>query len=149
MNPIDAPWASCVLVVRDLHHLPGHGYTSRLALVISRKDGSGFAFPGGKGEPGETPKTCACRELHEEVGVAATPGRLVLLHKGQSPSGRLVHLYYAIKITNAPHAVEYGTTMGWFPFDQLLNSSPFSPLYREVFPDGIDHLRATEILVLP
>ena len=129
--------ASCVLAIRK----------SRI-LVVSRKDGSGFALPGGKNEPGESPKVTACREFNEEVGAMVTPGRLVLLHCGASVSGRVVHVYYTHKITNEPHAAEYGTTIGWLDFDTLLNSSPFAEFYKIVFPDGVEHLRDTEILVL-
>lgn len=131
------PQASCVLAVRK----------SRI-LVVSRKDGSGFALPGGKSEPGESPKVTACREFNEEVGAMVTPGRLVLLHRGASPSGRLVNLYYAHKITNEPHAAEYGTTIGWFDYVGLLNGSPFAEFYKTAFPDGIEHLRDTVVLVL-
>jgi 8-oxo-dGTP pyrophosphatase MutT (NUDIX family) len=132
--------SSLVLVMRE----------DRRLLVVSRKDGSGFALPGGKAEEGESPKITACRELHEEVGAMTTPGRLVRLYEGlsSSGSGRLVTLYYAHKITGEPHAAEYGTTIGWFDFDGLLNSSPFAGYYKQAFPDGIDHLRASEILVL-
>jgi|SRR5271165_2818905 len=145
--PDDTKRSSCVLVLRKDRGVAALG---RRVLVVSRKDGSGFALPGGKAEEGETPKITACRELNEEVGAMVTPGRLVLLHQGlsSSGSGRLVSLYYAHKITNEPHAAEYGTTIGWFDFNGLLNSSPFAPFYKEAFPDGIDHLRETEILVL-
>jgi ADP-ribose pyrophosphatase YjhB (NUDIX family) len=137
-TPIETPvQASCVLAIRKAK-----------ILVVSRKDGSGFALPGGKSEANEPPKITACREFNEEVGSMITPGRLVLLYRGHSPSGRMVNVYYTHKITNEPYAAEYGTTIGWFDFDGLLNASPFAPFYKEAFPDGVEHLRETEVLVL-
>ncbi len=70
------------------------------------------------------------------------------LHEGRSATGRLVTLYYAHKITNGPVAAEYGTTIGWFDWSGLLVTTPFALFYTEAFPDGVDHLRATGILVL-
>jgi ADP-ribose pyrophosphatase YjhB (NUDIX family) len=137
----DTNMSSCVLARR----LDGR------VLVVSRKDGSGFGLPGGKMEEGETPKIAACRELHEETSGFATPGRLMLLYRGVSPTSptkRLVHLYYAHKITNALSAKEYGTTLGWFDYDMLQNASPFAPFYKEALPDGWDHLRPTEFHIL-
>ena len=136
---IDAGRASCVLIVHD----------TRRILTVRRKDGSGWALPGGKGEQGETAKITACRELDEETGAVTLPGRLVLLHVGPSAiSGRLVHLYYAHKITGEPHTKEPGVDVRWMDFDSLLGMSPYEKLYRQAFPDGIEHLRPTEILVL-
>jgi 8-oxo-dGTP pyrophosphatase MutT (NUDIX family) len=132
----DTNLSAVVLVVR---------HDSRL-LVVSRRDGLGFSLPGGKVDPGETIKIAACRELSEEVGCVATPGRLVLLHKGLSGSGRITHLYYAHKITNAPYARESGTTIGWFKLDDLLSATPFASFYRQALPDGVEHLKPTELL---
>ena len=46
---------------------------TRRALHLKRHAGQ-FALPGGKLDPGETFQQAALREMHEEVGVEATPG---------------------------------------------------------------------------
>jgi ADP-ribose pyrophosphatase len=43
----------------------------RWLLMIERGDGHGWALPGGKVDPGETPARAAVRELAEETGLAA------------------------------------------------------------------------------
>ena len=50
----------------------------RLLLVrrINPPSKDMFAFPGGRGEEGETPAETAIRELHEETGILARKPRL-------------------------------------------------------------------------
>ncbi len=46
-------------------------------LVLRQSYRDTLEFPGGGLGPGETPRACACRELAEEVGIAAPPEALV------------------------------------------------------------------------
>lgn len=43
----------------------------RIAVIRSKKHGGAYELPGGKAEPGETPRKNARRECREEVGVDA------------------------------------------------------------------------------
>ena len=45
------------------------GSARRFLLMIERRDGHGWALPGGCIEPGESPERAAIRELYEETGV--------------------------------------------------------------------------------
>ncbi|MFI1972617.1 hypothetical protein BLA24_07830 [Streptomyces cinnamoneus] len=48
----------------------------RILLVHHAKTGY-WVIPGGKAEPGETPRQCAVREAREETGLDGRPGRLL------------------------------------------------------------------------
>lgn len=46
---------------------------ARHLLMVERRDGHGWAVPGGHVEPGENPLIAAVRELREETGLSLTP----------------------------------------------------------------------------
>jgi len=52
-----------------------------------------WEFPGGKLEPGETPQECLKRELHEEMGITATTGS-VLMDYTHDYGEILIHMYF-------------------------------------------------------
>ncbi|GHG80467.1 NUDIX domain-containing protein [Streptomyces griseocarneus] len=63
------------------HFLMGAGVLiqhddGRVLLVHHAKTGR-WVIPGGKAEPGETPRQCAVREAREETGLDGRPGRLL------------------------------------------------------------------------
>jgi 8-oxo-dGTP pyrophosphatase MutT (NUDIX family) len=69
---IDIRQVARVLVINDL----GQTYLLR-GRDTTLPDRAPFWFtPGGKIDGGETPAQAACRELHEELGLVATPDQL-------------------------------------------------------------------------
>ncbi|MES2096243.1 MAG: (deoxy)nucleoside triphosphate pyrophosphohydrolase, partial [Pseudomonadota bacterium] len=72
-------------------------------LVAERPQGKEFAglweFPGGKVEPGETPKAALARELHEELGIGIDAAHCAPVTFASEPRGqrRLVLLLYRVR----------------------------------------------------
>lgn len=55
-------------------------------LTVRKRGTTKFMLPGGKLEPGETPRACAVREATEEIGLALEPDRLTELGDWTSPA---------------------------------------------------------------
>ena len=67
-------------------------------LIGQRKRGSRHSlkweFPGGKIEPGETPRAALERELREELAIQAVIGEELDCYDVQYPGGVLTHLFF-------------------------------------------------------
>jgi mutator protein MutT len=113
-----------VLVVRDRKVLLGR----RLA-----PHGCGtWSFPGGKPHAGESPVTCALRELQEETGLLATNGRVVAESLDGFPESRLFFRTRFTIVEDAigePQPCEPGKTSEWRWFEW--GALP-APLFRPV-----------------
>lgn len=97
-------------------------------LLIRKKRGLGAGKvngPGGKIEPGETPRDCAVRETHEELRVSAGEPRELGLLRFQFTDGLglLCHVFRADSHTGIPveteEAIPLWTAVNEIPYDEM------------------------------
>ena len=70
----------------------------RVLLVRAKPAPHDWVFPKGHIEAGETPADTAAREVREEAGVEATPGRELGILEFESPkAGRVRCLYFLMR----------------------------------------------------
>lgn len=69
--------------------------------------GGYWEFPGGKLEAGESPEQALVRELEEELGIVAVPGKLLQTAEHEFPD-RLITIYFFLveEWQNAPYGRE-------------------------------------------
>jgi mutator protein MutT len=116
----DRAEAACALIVSP---------TERILCVSRKDDPNAWGLPGGKIEPGETPKQAAKRELAEETGLVMNSGvsKLVFLGRCVVPNSRktmLTATYVVPRWRGEISTVEEGR-VGWRTWDDLLKG-PFA-----------------------
>ncbi len=104
-------------------------------LLARRTEGRDLAglweFPGGKVESGESPEVALQRELHEELGIRATIGALVIRVPQQYPDKRLVlDVREVIAYEGNARGLD-GQALVWAP-PHLLGSYSMPPADRPV-----------------
>ena len=93
-------------------------------LLCQRKHDARYAlkweFPGGKVEPNEPTEECLRRELREELGIAATVGRLYhRQHYVYPDSGTFDVSYYLVQSFTGPIVNHVFETTKWVPIGDL------------------------------
>lgn len=105
------------VVALALRNSDGHWMMQRRPL--SKEHGGLWEFPGGKVEPGETPRTALVREIAEELGIRIQAKDLSAFAFGDSDDredGRaiVVMLYSCDRWEGEPRSLE-GGEIGWVP----------------------------------
>lgn len=86
-----------------------------------------FAFPGGRGEPSETPEETALRELEEETGIVARHPQLFATYDlpNHDDEGRLTsHFFlsvYTVEAESTGHvcAADDAAEAGWYTLEEI------------------------------
>lgn len=101
----------------------------RLLLVrrINPPSQDMFAFPGGRGEPGETPAEAALRELLEETGIVAHNPQLFATYDlpSRDTAGQLTsHFLLSVFLVEADEqaaalAADDAADAGWFTLEEI------------------------------
>jgi len=109
--------ATLVFVIRDGQ-----------VLLIDKKTGLGKGkvnAPGGKVDPGETPRECAVRELQEELAITVSGLHYCGQHRFQFVDGYSIHVwvYCASEFTGTPtesrEARPFWVELDAIPFDRM------------------------------
>ena len=96
--------------------------------------------PGGKLEPGESPRQCAIRELHEETGLHAIQPELraVVTEISPDPDWQWLMFIYRTRVEDGDEEGDGREgRLQWFPIDQVL-SLPIPQADAIFFPYVID-----------
>ena len=87
-----------------------------------------WEFPGGKIEPGESPKAALVREAREELGLELDAAQLqpVAFAADEAPGGVLILLYLCRGWQGAPRCLD-AAELGWFAPGEI-EALPMPPL---------------------
>lgn len=124
------PDAVVALVLRSGHPSAAGGI--EVLAVTRRGRPDDWNLPGGKIDPGETPRIAVLRELLEETGVI---GRgLVPCHQAGDGTGLLVRAYLVGGYEDEPRQREEGIKVGWKMLHQIAGpASSFHTFNRILF----------------
>ena len=106
----------------------------RLLLVkrVKAPEADHWGVPGGKLDWGEAARTCAEREIHEELGVAIKAGRVLAVTDMVAPDHHWVAITYAVESLEGEPAIQEAHAIhawGWFALDAL--PSPLTAATRD------------------
>ena len=96
----------------------------RLLLVkrVKNPEADHWGVPGGKLDWGEAARTCAEREIHEELGVTIKAGHVLAVTDMVAPDHHWVAITYAVESFEGEPAIQEAHAIhewGWYPLDAL------------------------------
>ena len=105
--------------------------TRRQILLIHKKRGLGAGKingPGGRLEPGETPRQCAIRELKEELGITAKDTTECGEMSFQFTDGYALHctVFRATAYDGTPRETDEAVPL-WFPLEEI----PYDKMWQD------------------
>lgn len=86
---------------------------------LDKNHGGLWEFPGGKVEPGETPRAALVREIEEELGAQLAEGDLVPVGFADGGAGGVVIALYACRRWSGSVRCLEGEAIGWFAPEDL------------------------------
>ncbi len=96
-----------------------------------------YAFPGGRGEPGETAAETAVRELLEETGIRAGSPVLFATYDLPAPGGQVGGFFLSVfRVTAdeasfaAAAAADDAAEMGWYTVEEALQLNAPESVYE-------------------
>lgn len=116
MTPVLKPASSAIVIDTSMGR--------RRYLLVRRRNPPAqdfFAFPGGKGEPGETPAETALRELEEETDLSGENPRLFATYELPGDGGGFLLSVFLVDCRDVRviQALDDAVESGWFTADQL------------------------------
>ncbi|HOE93293.1 MAG TPA: 8-oxo-dGTP diphosphatase MutT [Methanofastidiosum sp.] len=93
-------------------------------LIAKRKEGhlvNKWEFPGGKLEPGETPKDCLKRELCEEFGIETKIGKYLATSNYEYPHIKIELIAYEVEYISGEFKLNDHQEIKWVKREELSN----------------------------
>ncbi len=122
------------VAVGFLYHAASGKVLLHLRSTDAHPNAGKWAFFGGHGEPEDGGDLLAtwCREMHEELGVAPDPARVVSLRHGTYDDGTQWHdFYHEWPSLDEDFVLTEGQRYAWFTLNEALSSLELADYARE------------------
>jgi 8-oxo-dGTP diphosphatase len=107
-----------------IHVVAGALFDARGRVLIAQRPpgkhmAGGWEFPGGKLEPGETPRQALDRELHEELGIEVHDAAPLIAYEHEYPHRRvLLDLWVVSRYSGEPQPLD-APALRWVAVNEL------------------------------